>query len=411
MLSDNSALIKMLVAILFFPTFFQDSFLAFAWGSSDDMWIMLAKRCLLLLPVAAIIFACWLTVACMLTVLVRQNRQQFITLIFITWWDMGKSIVAFWGGVVRFLLYLVAALVGLIKITVMGILSILHDTILLPFRVLRQGGQHVLKSSVPWVAVVLTLFWCFIEAIIFTYVTTPLVIDTFSNITGEQLSETMIRIPLFIFMLLVILGSYAVLANFLEVVKSKNIPAILGVLVIEVVVLMVEVLFLYREFVDALVPWFAQYSDNFELGLFSTLAIAALAWFGIRSLSWFLFAAHGTPVILSMIQGRGVEEQETGSEKNAKKAPEPKPSYTEVFSSFLAKIRSDISWVEDKGEHLLSTFMLPPLQIVAAAINFCALLINGKHLFELPFKSISEIGSANTLMKKMDRKEQSLRDA
>jgi len=410
MLNDNNALIKLAASIIFFPTFFQEAFLTFAWGAADSFWIMLAKRSLLLLPVAAIVFACWLTVACGLTVLVRQNRQKFVTLLFITWWDLGKAIVAFWGGIARFLLYFVASLVGLLKITVMGILSILHDTILLPFRILRRGGQQVLISSVPWVAVVLTLFWCVIEAVIFTYVTTPLVIDTFSNITGEQLSETMIRIPLFIFMLLVILGSYAVLANFLEVVKSKNIPAIMGILVIEVVVLMVEVLFLYREFVDALVPWFAQYSDNFELGLFSTLAIAALAWFGIRSLSWFLFAAHGTPVILSMIQGKGVKEEKRELSKAGKEGG-TQLSYTEVFSSFLAKIRSDISWVEDKGEHLLSTFMLPPLQIVAACINFCSLLINGRHLFSLPFTTLSEIGSASTLMNRMSEEEKTLRDA
>jgi len=77
--------------------------------------------------------------------------------------------------------------------------------------------------------------------------------------------------------------------------RAKNVYSIVGILVIEFVSLFVEVVFLYHEFVDSLVPWFAQYSEGLELGIFWTLAIACLAWFGIRSISWFLFAVHGTP--------------------------------------------------------------------------------------------------------------------
>ena len=38
-----------------------------------------------------------------------------------------------------------------------------------------------------------------------------------------------------------------------------------------------------------------------------------------------------------------------------------------------------------KGEDVLASFMLPPLQVVAAGINFLTLLFIGKHLFDLPF--------------------------
>ena len=59
------------------------------------------------------------------------------------------------------------------------------------------------------------------------------------------------------FLFFVVMGSYAVLSTFVDSFKSKSFQQILGIGVIEVIVLFVEVVFLYREFVDSLVPWFA----------------------------------------------------------------------------------------------------------------------------------------------------------
>src|SRR5208337_3050662 len=113
---------------------------------------------------------------------------------------------------------------------------------------------------------------------------------------------------LYFFLLLLILGSYSVLATWADAIKSKNIASIIKITAIEVVALMVEVMFLYREFVDSLVPWFAQHSSGkFDLGITGTLGIAFMAWLGIRGLSWFLFAAHGTPTIMAIIQGSGLK--------------------------------------------------------------------------------------------------------
>src|SRR4030066_1851154 len=306
MLSGSSGMVKIVLSVLLFPLFFQESFISFVWGTEDRLWLMLGKRLFLLLPVFAILLGCWVSIASLTTVLIRQKRIEFLTLLLVTWWDLGKSIVYFWGGIIKFALNLSAALVGLVKIISLGVLSIVQELVFMPFRLIRNASQNLLGSPVPWIAVYLTLFWCIIEALIFTYVTTPLVMDVFSNITGEQLHPYFIRIPLFIFLLFIIMGSYAVLSTFVAAVKSKNISSILGIGVIETVALFVEVVFLFREFVDSLVPWFAQYSEGFELGIFWTLAIACLAWFGIRSISWFLFAAHGTPTILSVIQGKGL---------------------------------------------------------------------------------------------------------
>lgn len=390
MVVDTSTILQFVLSVLLFPTMFQGTFLQFAWGAEDDFWIMLLKRVFLLLPVLAIIAGCWVSIPSLVTVIFRHRRREFVTALFVTWWDLGKAIASFWGGIFKFLFNSLGAIVGLVKMIAFGIWSLIQEVLFLPFRLMRSAGQSVVSSPVPWIAVFMTLFWCLIEALIFSYVTSPLVLDTLSNITGEQLSGNVVRIPLFIFLFFVVLGSYAVLSNLVTAVKSKNATQIAGIGVIELVVLFVEVVFLYREFVDSLVPWFAQYSEGFELGIFWTLAIACMAWFGIRSISWFLFAAHGTPTILAVIQGKGL---------GLASAREPAKARLAAFSTeFISKIKEEANWVKTKGDELLAAFMLPPLQVVAATVNFFALLINGKHLFQLPFTSMESILSSKSLL-------------
>lgn len=393
MFNSSNGLVQIVLSGLFFPLFFQAAFLSFAWGEFDPLMLMLLKRIFLLLPVMAIILGCWVTIACLITVIFRQNRQHFIIALFVTWWDMGKSVVSFWGGVLKFVFNFLVALMGLFKIILLGIWSLIQEIIFMPFRLIGNVGKNVVSSGVPWIAFFLTIFWCLLEAVIFTYVTTPLVVDTFSNITGEQLSASFVRIPLFIFLLFIVLGSYAVLSTMVEVVKNKNISAIIGIGVIETVTLFVEVVFLYREFVDSLVPWFAQYSQNFELGIFWTLAIAGFVWFGVRSLSWFLFASHGTPALMAIIQGKGLKVAGANGTST--------PKISSISSEFMQKIKQDMEWIENKSEDLLASFILPPLQVVASAINFCTLLITSKHLFELPFRTINDIKKSTVLIESL----------
>lgn len=395
MFNETSGIWKAVLSVLFFPLLFQNDFINFAWGAANQFWVMAGKRIFILLPLLAFILGCWVSIACLLTVLIRQNRREFLTSLLITWWDLGKSVVYFWGGIIKFILNLAAAVVELGKIIVLGLLSLLQEVVYTPFRLFRSISRNVLSSPVPWVAVYLTFFWCIIEAVIFTYVTTPLVVDVFSNITGEHLSINFIRIPLFLFLLFVIMGSYAVLSTFVSSFKSKNVSSILGIGVIESVVLFVEVVFLYREFVDSLVPWFAQYSENFELGIVGTLAVSCFVWFGIRSLSWFLFASYGTPTILHLIQGKGIIVFNQGEII--------KTGLRSISPEFIEKIKAEMNWMRDKGEELISSLMLPPLQVIAAGINFCTLLLNSRHLFELPFKSLSSIASSRVLIETIER--------
>jgi len=386
---NTESIFKIIFSLLFFPTFIQNAFVVFAWGAGDYFWVTLLKRIFLLLPVLAFIAGCWLSITSIITLVFRPNRQNFIVALIITWWDLGKSIFSFWGGIFKFVFLILHSLLVLLKIVFWGLWSILQTILIFPFRLIGRAGKSVFGSSIPYIAVILTVLWCIIEASIFTYVTTPLVIDVFSNITGNQLREYAIQIPLFIFLFFIVLGSYAVLSTFLDTVKSKKISSIFGITVIEIVVLLVEVLFLYREFVDSLVPWFAQYSENFELGIIGTLLIACFVWFGIRSLSWFLFASYGTPTLLKTIQGKAISE----TKKEVSKA-----RTEDKISPLIEGIKKESEWSKKRGEEITTSFMLPPLQLIAATINFAILLITSKHLFELPFKNYADITSSKSII-------------
>lgn len=400
---NDSGFTRFLLYLLLFPALFQGAVIEFSWAAGDPVLLMATKRLFLLLPALAFILGCWITIPALLTAIFRHNRKSFIITLFITWWDLGKAIVSFWGGIFRFLFYFVIALFGLLKTLILGIWSLVQSIILMPFQMIGKASQRVVKSNIPWIAVFLTLFWVFVETTIFTYVTTPLVLDTMSNITGEQLSVGLVRIPLFTFLFFIVLGSYAVLSTFVDSVKEKDISQILGIGAIEIIVLFVEVVFLYREFVDALVPWFTLYAENFQIGMTGILAIAAFMWFGIRSLSWFLFAAYGTPTIMSIIQGEGIEVKQSKKKKGNQKA------YSWDFSNgFMQKLKDDADWVQEKGEELLAAFMLPPLQVIAGAINFLTLLVSGTHLFELPFNKLEDIKPSNVLIETISEKSEEL---
>lgn len=407
MVNDSGSITKFILYVLLFPALFQETFIEFAWAASDPLLLMSAKRLFLLLPAFAFILGCWITIPAFLTVIFRQNRRDFIISLFITWWDLGKAIVSFWGGIFRFLFYFVVGLLELLKVLVLGLWSVIQMIIVMPFRIISRASSRVVSSNVPWIAVFLTLFWVLVEAVIFTYVTTPLVLDTLSNITGEQLSITVVRIPLFTFLFFIVLGSYAVLSTFVDSVKEKNVSQIIGIGVIEVIVLFVEVVFLYREFVDALVPWFALYAQDFSISMTGILAISTFMWFGIRSLSWFLFAAYGTPTIMSIIQGKGLKTTARPEGAGERKQQVP----MDLTNGFMDKIKQDAEWVQKKGEELLSAFMLPPLQVIAASINFLTLLVSGTHLFDLPFKSMDDIKQSKVLIETLSKKSEELKSA
>jgi hypothetical protein len=387
---DNSQIYAVLHHLLLLPIW--RSALEFTWGAAPQPWITALKRGFLILPLMAIVLGYWVTLLGLPTLIVRNKRRNFFNSLLVTWWDLGRSIFMFWGGVFKFALVLSVAVFGLLRLLVLGLWLTAQDIVLIPFRLIGNLGNNLLNPSIPWVAVAMTLLWCLFEAGLFTYVMSPLVLDTLSNLTGDNLSTTTIRIPLFLFMLFISLGSYSVLSTWSAALKSRDVAAIVKIGAIELVALFVEVVFLYREFVDALVPWFAQHSSGkFDLGIGGTLLIAGATWFGIRSLSWFLFASSGTPTLMAVIQG-------TGLQRGRGERPSPLKGAFSLPMGLIDRLKSDAQWVQREGEKVLGSFILPPLQVLAGALNFLSLLFTGRHLFDLPFRDVSDLKDARALL-------------
>jgi hypothetical protein len=363
----------------------------FAWGVGDPFWLLAIKRLFLFLPLGAIVLGYWTSVLSLPSIVVRSKRRAFISLLLVTWWDLARSIFTFWGGVFRFLLQLMISLLGAFQILTIGTLAVIRELVAMPLRTIRSMSSNMLSPGVPWIAVGMTFFWCVFEAIIFTYVMTALVIDTLSNLAGTQMTETAVRIPLFLFMLFVVLGSYAVLSTWAAALRSRDWPTVIKIGVIESVAMFVEVVFLYREFVDALVPWFAQHtSGSFELGIVGTLLIAGITWLGIRSMTWFLFASAGTPTMMAIIQGHGVASRDAAGEAS--------PAFKFLSDGFAGQLQKEFQWVGAEGQRLLDAFLVPPMQMVAAGLNFVTLLVANRHLMDLPLQTVRDFKDARSLV-------------
>src|SRR5205814_3477579 len=80
---------------------------------------------------------------------------------------------------------------------------------------------------------------------------------------------------------------------------------IVSMVLVELAVALFEVLFLYRELIDAITPWLAQ--QGYQLGVVGTLALALLGWVGVRGMTWFLFGRFGTPALLAILGRKAME--------------------------------------------------------------------------------------------------------
>lgn len=389
---------KIAASILLFPMLFQGPFVEFAWGAGDDFFIAIAKRIFLLLPMLALLFGCWISIGIILSIPFRHKRRQFISMFFVTWWDLGRAIFAFWGGIFKFVFNLVGWIVGLVRLVGLTFLLALKDVLMTPIRLVGDVSQGYFKPGIPWPALVMMAGWSLLEALIFTFVMTPLVQDVLSGLAGKELEGLSLQIPLYLTFVVFVLGSYAVLHSLEVAVKTRNVPKIINNLVVEVIVMMVEVVFLYREFVDALVPWFAQHAgEGFELGIAGTLGIATFAWLGIRAMTWFLFGQAAVPMMMAMIQRTGIEGEKKGLLAGLGKKDESSAMFVYIRDAW-SLIKKDLEWVEERGEALLSAFIIPPSQLVAVCINFCTFFVSKNHLFELPFKNYQDILEARTLL-------------
>src|SRR6266498_2673552 len=154
------------------------------------------------------------------------------------------------------------------------------------------------RPDVPW-ALVLLIVWSSVEATIFTVTLRPTMSELLADLTGYEVNPIALVLVLWFFLTIIIAGSFACIQVLKEAIAAKQVGNIVQMIVVQIVVAMFQVLFLYRELVDTFTPWLAQQGISFGLG--GTLGLAFCAWLGVRGMTWYLFGRSGAPALFAVL--------------------------------------------------------------------------------------------------------------
>ena len=347
------------------------------------LWLVAGKYIFLLFPALLAVAAVWCTQLSVYTFPFRSGRAQFIPTMMLTWWDAVRAVWLFWVGMFRFVGVALGWAVAFGTFVAKLVLEVIRQIALMPFTMTGRMTQTYFKPGVPWVAFIMLLFWCALEAAIFTYTLMPTVTELLADLVGGESTARYTGPLLYFFLLLLIMGSFACVQTLMDAVKKREWKFIVQMVAVELFVMFFEVMFLYRELIDALTPWIAQ-QTGMKVGLTVTLSLSAFGWIGIRGMTWFLFGQYGTPPMLAFISRKPMVDEGHARPANAMPAP---PWWRQP----VAELKQEIGWLHAKSEELVDYLVLPVLQIAAAALNFGMVLVASRQVFSLPFKDRTEI--------------------
>ncbi|HEU4402815.1 MAG TPA: hypothetical protein VFT43_11985 [Candidatus Polarisedimenticolia bacterium] len=361
----------------------QKWFLAFFLSSSSDLGAA-GKLVFLLLPVLLFVAAVWCTQLSLYTVLFRPARVKFATMMVLGWWDAARAVWFYWIGLFRLVVVAIGWLLALARLTLRFVMEVLRQVIIAPFTFTGRLSKSYFQPGVPWVAFVMLVFWSLLEATIFTYTLFPTVSEVLSDLVGMD-APRFAGPVLYLFLLLLIMGSFACIQALLESFAKKQFKLIVQMVLIELFVMFFEVMFLYRELVDAITPWIAQQTgERFRLGIGFTLSVATFGWIGIRGMTWFLFGQYGTPQLLAFISRQPLPQAEG-------QAPEQSRPEASPWRQLIDDFKGETDWLHAKCQELLEFLALPFLHVLAAALNFVMILVASKPVIDLPLKSLKDI--------------------
>src|SRR5437899_608348 len=167
-----------------------------------------------------------------------------------------------------------------------------------------------------------------------------------ADLAGSDQVPKATGVLLWLFLLFLIMGSFACVQALVDAVKKREVKFIVQIVLVELFVMFFEVMFLYREMVDAITPWIVQQTgEKFHPGLVFTVGVATFGWVGIRGMTWFLFGQYGTPPLLAVISRQPMETPEG---RPVKVTSEPA-----WWRGPLADLKRESAWVHGKRDGLL----------------------------------------------------------
>ena len=366
-------------------------------SESPSRWVAAAKFIFLFFPVLLWIAAMWCTQLSIYTIPFRSGRLKFFSMMLMAWWDAARAVWLYWVGIFRISVVGVGWLFTLARLGFKLVMEIGKQVLILPFTVTGKITKSYSQPGVPWVAFLMLIFWSLLEATIFTFTLFPTVSEVLADLGGVDAPQYTVPV-LYLFLLMLILGSFACVQALVDAVRKREFKFIIQMVLVELFVMFFEVMFLYRELVDAITPWIAQQTgEKFKLGIIFTLSMATFGWAGIRGMTWFLFGQFGTPSLLAFIsrrpmvlpEGEAAAATLAGPVQNGLRVP-------------IEEFKREIEWLHDKSDQLVEYLTLPLLHLLAAAMNFALTLVASRPAFTIPFKSLKEVMGTREILAAID---------
>lgn len=362
----------------------QAGIVNFGWFG-DTGWETTLKRVFLLMPSLLLIVAVWTTMVSLYTIPFRTGRGKFLTTIALGWWDTGRGVWFYWAGIARFAFVLVGWAWSTLALAVRLVTRTLRGAVSSPFALMDWGSRKYFRPGVPWLAVLLTLIWSGLEATIFSFTLMPTLTEVLADITGFEPNRLIMMPVLWLFLFLLIAGSFASIHVMNEAIRSRHVGQAIQMVVVEFFVAFFEVIFLYRELIDAITPWIAQQSGGqFQMGLFSTLALGLFGWIGIRGMTWMLFGRFGTPALIQVLS-----RQVPQADAVAVATPAPLPP--DLWRDPINALKAESQWFKSESLRAFELASLPVLQLLAVAINFPIVALRSRPAFTFPIRNIEAL--------------------
>jgi hypothetical protein len=349
----------------------------------QSFWSMAGMWVALLLPAAAFIAGIWGTMVALYTIPFRLGRSvTLMQSVALAWWDALRMVWFYWAGLLKFVIMLFGWLLGLIKVSVQLVWGTLKGAITSPLAMLDATSR---RPGVPWGAFVMLVVWSAVEATIFTFTLRPTMAELLADLTGYEVNAFALVLLLWIFLAIIIAGSFACIQVLNDAIKERQTGNIIFMILVEIAVAMFEVLFLYRELVDAMTPWLAQ--QGVTLGVVGTLGLAFFAWVGVRGMTWFLFGRFGAPALIAVLSRQPMSVEGAGAHGSG-------PAMADYWKGPIAALKAEREWFRKEAREMFELVSLPVLQVVASALNFLFVVFTGRGHFTLPFKSIDDVLAA-----------------
>ncbi len=339
----------------------------------------------LLAPAMLLVAGTWCTMLSLYTLPFRSGRGGFITSLLMAWWDAGRCIWLFWTGMIRVAVALVGWVLGSLRFGLLLVRNVLLGLLRSPLTMLDWTSRRYFQPGVPWIAFLVLLIWSGVEATVFTFTLQPTLNEVFAGLTGFEPNPNVMAPLLWLFLFMLVAGSFACVQVLTEAIKTRNVGSIIQMVVVESAVMFFEVIFLYRELIDAVTPWIAQQSGGeVQLGIIATLLLGTFGWLGVRGMSWFLFGRFGTPALLAILS------RQTITQDGPVMVMTP-PVEPEMWRAPVDALKAETEWFHNEAKRMFELLSLPVLQLLAVALNFAVITVQSRPMFVLPFRTLEDM--------------------